>query len=111
MEAPFSGPRRAAEHLDAEEPDQILLRWANGEREAGSNIDARHLRGLEAMTNRWMGMSLPPDEEWVVVRYLPDSTREAQFRLAGLHAFPRLGLGAVFGCERGSGAAETRPKP
>jgi hypothetical protein len=35
------------------------------------------------MTNRWMGMSLPPDEEWVVVRYLPDAanatTREARF--------------------------------
>jgi len=43
----------------------------NADREAGSNLDARHLRGLEAMTQRWMGMSLPPDEEWVTVRYLP----------------------------------------
>jgi hypothetical protein len=55
----------------------------NAEREAGSNLDARHLRGLQSMTNRWMGMSLPPDEDWVVVRYLPDDgkgpAREARF--------------------------------
>ena len=55
----------------------------NAEREAGSNLDARHLQGLQTMTNRWMGMSLPPDEEWVVVRYLPDTgagpVREARF--------------------------------
>jgi hypothetical protein len=53
----------------------------NAEREAGSNPDARHLQGLQSMTNRWMGMSLPPDEEWVVVRYRMDSgkSREAHF--------------------------------
>lgn len=55
----------------------------NADREAGSNLDARHLQGLQSMTNRWMGMSLPPDEEWVVVRYLPDTgtgpVREARF--------------------------------
>ena len=41
----------------------------NAEREAGSNAAARHAQGLESMTNRWMGRSLPPDEEWVVIRY------------------------------------------
>jgi hypothetical protein len=53
----------------------------NAEREAGSNPDARHLQGLQSMTNRWMGMSLPPDEEWVVVRYRTDGgkSREARF--------------------------------
>jgi hypothetical protein len=55
----------------------------NADREAGSNLDARHLRGLENMTQRWMGMSLPPDEEWVTVRYLPatgsGAAREARF--------------------------------
>jgi Peptidase family S41 len=55
----------------------------NAEREAGSNLDARHLQGLQSMTNRWMGMSLPPDEEWVVVQYRPGSgkgpDREARF--------------------------------
>lgn len=52
----------------------------NAEREAGSNVDARHARGLAAMTIRWMGMSLPPDEEQVTVRYRNGSQkREIQF--------------------------------
>lgn len=55
----------------------------NADREAGSNLDARHLQGLQSMTNRWMGMSLPPDEEWVVLRYMPatgaGAAREARF--------------------------------
>lgn len=41
----------------------------NADREAGSNLDARHARGLAAMTLRWLALSLPPDEEWVVVTY------------------------------------------
>lgn len=55
----------------------------NADREAGSNLDARHLQGLQSMTNRWMGMSLPPDEDWIVARYLSDNgkgpAREARF--------------------------------
>src|SRR5882724_167192 len=41
----------------------------NGEREAGSNIDARRAQGIEALTLRWLGMSLPPDEDWVNLTY------------------------------------------
>src|SRR6266542_2714279 len=41
----------------------------NAERNAGSNPDARHARGLENMTMRPMAMSLPPDEEWVDIGY------------------------------------------
>ncbi|HZT38610.1 MAG TPA: S41 family peptidase [Bryobacteraceae bacterium] len=41
----------------------------NADRNAGSNPDARHARGLENMTIRPMSMSLPPDEEWVVIGY------------------------------------------
>ena len=41
----------------------------NAEKNAGSNPDARHARGLENMTIRPMSMSLPPDEEWVVIGY------------------------------------------
>ena len=52
----------------------------NAEREAGSNLDARHARGLSAMTQRWMGMSLPPDEEKVTVRYLDgNKSRDIEF--------------------------------
>jgi hypothetical protein len=41
----------------------------NADREAGSNLDARHARGLASMTIRSLAMSLPPDDEWVVVTY------------------------------------------
>lgn len=41
----------------------------NADREAGSNSDARHARGLAAMTIRPLAVSLPPDEEWVVVTF------------------------------------------
>jgi C-terminal processing protease CtpA/Prc len=41
----------------------------NASREAGSNEEARRARGLEALTVRWLGMSLPPDEDWVVLTY------------------------------------------
>jgi C-terminal processing protease CtpA/Prc len=42
----------------------------NADREAGSNLDARHARGLASMTIRSLAMSLPPDEEWVIVTFL-----------------------------------------
>lgn len=41
----------------------------NGSREAGSNADARRAQGIEALTLRWLGMSLPPDEDWVTLTY------------------------------------------
>ena len=41
----------------------------NGNREAGSNSDARRAQGIEALTLRWLGMSLPPDEDWVTLTY------------------------------------------
>jgi hypothetical protein len=41
----------------------------NAEREAGSNDDARLARGLEGLTIRPMGLTAPPDEEWVIVGY------------------------------------------
>jgi Peptidase family S41 len=45
----------------------------NAAREAGSNLEARRARGLEALTLRWLGASLPPDEDWVQLTY-PDGT-------------------------------------
>lgn len=51
----------------------------NAEREAGSNLAARLAQGLESMTNRWMGMSLPPDEEWVILGY-NDGSRDREIR-------------------------------
>jgi Peptidase family S41 len=52
----------------------------NAERQAGSNPDARHARGLESLTIRSMAMSSPPDELWVVVGY-DDGGAESEIRL------------------------------
>jgi C-terminal processing protease CtpA/Prc len=46
-----------------------LAVWRNAEREAGSNQAASYARGLENMTFRSLAMSLPPDEDWVDLRY------------------------------------------
>src|SRR3989440_9471741 len=42
----------------------------NGERQAGSNTDARLARGLDSLTIRPLRVSLPPNEEWVEITYL-----------------------------------------
>ena len=52
----------------------------NAEREAGSNEAARHVRGLDDMTVRPMGQSLPPDAEWVIVGY-EDNSNALEIRL------------------------------
>jgi len=41
----------------------------NGDRQAGSNPDARHARGLDSLTLRPMVRLLPPDETWVTVTF------------------------------------------
>jgi C-terminal processing protease CtpA/Prc len=52
----------------------------NADREAGSNPDARHACGLESMTIRAMSVSMPPDEDWVIVSYQDGETpREIKF--------------------------------
>jgi Peptidase family S41 len=48
----------------------------NADRQAGSNLDARRARGVEAMTIRPMAQSAPPDEEWVVVGYADDDGQD-----------------------------------
>lgn len=50
----------------------------NAARQAGSNTDARHARGLEALTIRDMSQSAPPDELWVDINYLPAAGGAAQ---------------------------------
>jgi hypothetical protein len=56
----------------------------NADRQAGSNDDARRARGVEAMTIRWLGMSPPPDEDWVIVGYIDESGQEREFRFQWL---------------------------
>jgi Peptidase family S41 len=50
----------------------------NAARQAGSNLEARHARGLEALTLRDLTQSAPPDELWVLVRYVPAAGGPAQ---------------------------------
>ena len=52
----------------------------NADKEAGSNEDARHARGLEAMTIRPLSMSLPPDEDWVVIGYTGEDGADHEIR-------------------------------
>ncbi len=52
----------------------------NADRQAGSNLDARRARGLEAMTVRWLGMSPMPDEDWVIVGYTGLDGEAQEFR-------------------------------
>ena len=55
---------------------------SNAEREAGSNAAARHAQGLASMTIRGVGQSLPPDEDWIDVSFLPASRRSSKPRVA-----------------------------
>ena len=41
----------------------------NGERQAGSNVEARFARGLDSLTIRPLRTSLPPNEEWVEITF------------------------------------------
>jgi hypothetical protein len=69
------------------EPGVIVTHWngvpmeravdINADREAGSNAAARHARGLESLTMRWLGMSLPPDEDWVDITWHPAGQPES----------------------------------
>ncbi|HKP03434.1 MAG TPA: S41 family peptidase [Chthoniobacterales bacterium] len=65
----------------------------NGNREAGSNSDARRAQGIEALTLRWLGMSLPPDEDWVNLTYTNGTkTYESRFDWEVIDAFDRVAL-------------------
>jgi len=66
----------------------------NANREAGSNPAAHHMQGLASMTNRWMGMSLPPDDEWVDLRYT-DGGKEYSTRFDWLVIVPQPSASGV----------------
>ncbi|HEX6786653.1 MAG TPA: S41 family peptidase [Acidimicrobiales bacterium] len=77
----------------------------NADRQAGSNDDARRARGLEAMTIRWLGMSPPPDEDWVIVGYIDGSGQEQEFRFQWLVLGPDLAPNGVDPSDARSAAA------
>jgi hypothetical protein len=52
----------------------------NGEKQCGSNRDARFAVGLDSLTIRPMMSSLLPDEEWVTITYLNDKGQPREFK-------------------------------
>jgi hypothetical protein len=67
----------------------------NAAREAGSNPEARRARGLEALTLRWLGMSLPPEEDWIVLTYTDGTeTRESRIEWRVIERQDLAGLSA-----------------
>lgn len=70
FDKPSFGPGVHVTHWNGIPIERAVYRIA--QREAGSNSAARHARGLQRLTLRPLGMSLPPDEEWVDVTYQHD---------------------------------------
>ncbi len=53
----------------------------NGDRFAGSNEDARRARGVETMTVRSLSGQLPPDEDFVLIKYRTTAGDEEELRV------------------------------
>ncbi len=64
----------------------------NADRQAGSNPDARHARGLNSLTLRPLDRGLPPDEDWVTVRYRDADGNIGEVRQEWLVFIPRSTL-------------------
>ncbi|UHD17641.1 DUF1353 domain-containing protein [Thiocapsa bogorovii] len=90
-------------------PGVEVLRWngipieraveINGERFAGSNLEARRARGIETLTVRPLVQSLPPDEDFVLVEYKAHDGRLQELRVPWFVFEPDIsrtaGLGEV----------------
>jgi hypothetical protein len=87
------------------EPGVVITHWngipmdraveLNADRQAGSNPDARHAQGVDTMTARYMGLSAPPDEEWVLLNYVTVDGQERGTRVDWLVFQPDLSPTAV----------------
>jgi cytosine/adenosine deaminase-related metal-dependent hydrolase len=53
----------------------------NADRQGGGNLDARMARGLDALTIRTLGQTVPPDEDWVDVTYRTNDGGEREIRV------------------------------
>jgi Peptidase family S41 len=74
---------------------------ANADRFAGSNVAARHARGLQRLTVRPLAQSLPPDEEWVDLRFFAEDGQfhEVRFPWLVISSASKLGGGMSLGLE------------
>ncbi|MFV1984378.1 MAG: S41 family peptidase, partial [Thiohalomonadales bacterium] len=62
----------------------------NAEHQGGSNEAARHARGLNSLTIRPLAHGLPPEEEWVTVRYVDKYNQVQEWSQAWLVFEPGL---------------------
>ena len=67
----------------------------NADRQAGSNPDARHARGLNTMADRFMGLSAAPEEDWVDLTYITTDGQERETRVEWLVNEPDMSPTAV----------------
>lgn len=62
---------------------------SNGRRYAGSNNEARFARGLDSLTFRPLAVMLPPEEDWVSIRYKDTKgrnfTRKFNWMVGSIH--------------------------
>ena len=95
----------------------VTIRYWNGvpieraveavaDRHAGSNLDARHSRGVAGLTIRPLIIAPPQDEEWVIVGYRTPDGADLELKfdwlVAGLPGGgPDDGVGAVLATARG----------
>jgi peptidase S41-like protein len=80
------------------EPGVVITHWngvpmdraveLNADRQAGSNPDARHARGINTMTDRYMGLSAAPEENWVTLTYIATDGQERETRVEWLVTEP-----------------------
>jgi len=66
-------------HWNGAPIDLAVARSAS--REAGSNPEARRGQGLAALTLRWFGASLPPDEDWVTLTFADGSEARLEWQV------------------------------
>lgn len=55
--------------------------YLNGEKQYGSNQAARRANGLRYMTQRLFRWQLPPDEEWIDIKYISDDKKDHEIRI------------------------------
>jgi hypothetical protein len=70
--APGFGPGAKITHWSGIPIDRAVD--LNAARFAGSNLAARHSRGVESLTVRSLRIHRPPDEQWVTVSYIGTDT-------------------------------------
>jgi cytosine/adenosine deaminase-related metal-dependent hydrolase len=63
----------------------------NAERNAGSNMAARHARGLNSLTIRPLARSFPPEEDWVTIGYRDKDGNEKEWTQEWLVYEPGMG--------------------